>query len=115
MAFADRMETVAGGSAEPLSPAERSELSRLRRQVAEQDKELAFLGKPPRTLAGNELHRPGLGYLFCLPNRDGAFDFHLSDAAHPMAVGAHLGVRALQPARTAAGRACPPARDSHFN
>jgi transposase-like protein len=40
-----RMETVAGGSDEPLSPAERSELLRLRRQVAEQDKDLAFLGK----------------------------------------------------------------------
>src|ERR1700674_1217090 len=40
-----RMETVAGGSDEPLSAAERTELLRLRRQVAEQDKDLAFLGK----------------------------------------------------------------------
>ena len=40
-----RMETVAGGSDEPLSAAERSELLRLRRQVSEQDKDLAFLGK----------------------------------------------------------------------
>jgi transposase len=40
-----RMETVAGGSGEPLSPAERAELLRLRRQVAEQEKDLAFLGK----------------------------------------------------------------------
>jgi transposase-like protein len=39
------METVAGGSDEPLSPAERAELVRLRRQVAEQEKDLAFLGK----------------------------------------------------------------------
>lgn len=40
-----RLETVAGGGAEPLSPAERAELLRLRRQVAEQEKDLAFLGK----------------------------------------------------------------------
>ena len=40
-----RMETVAGTSDEPLSPAERAELLRLRRQVAEQEKDLAFLGK----------------------------------------------------------------------
>jgi transposase len=40
-----RMETVAGTSDEPLSPAERSELLRLRRLVAEQEKDLAFLGK----------------------------------------------------------------------
>jgi transposase len=40
-----RVETVAGGSDEPLSPAERAELLRLRRQVAEQEKDLAFLGK----------------------------------------------------------------------
>src|ERR1039458_4671323 len=47
-----RMETVAGGSEEPLSPAERSELLRLRRQVAEQDKDLAFLGKAARSARG---------------------------------------------------------------
>jgi transposase len=40
-----RVGTVAGGSDEPLSPAERAELLRLRRQVAEQEKDLAFLGK----------------------------------------------------------------------
>jgi transposase len=44
-----RMETVAGGSDEPLSAAERAELLRLRRQVAEQDKDLAFLGKVAMT------------------------------------------------------------------
>lgn len=44
-----RMETVAGGSEEPLSAAERAELLRLRRQVAEQDKDLAFLGKVAMT------------------------------------------------------------------
>jgi hypothetical protein len=43
-----RMETVAGTSDEPLSPAERSELLRLRRLVAEQEKDLAFLGKSQR-------------------------------------------------------------------
>jgi transposase len=40
-----RMESVAGSSEAPLSPAERAELLRLRRQVAEQEKDLAFLGK----------------------------------------------------------------------
>ena len=40
-----RVETVAGSSDAPLSPAERAELLRLRRQVAEQEKDLAFLGK----------------------------------------------------------------------
>ena len=40
-----RMETIEGTSDEPLSPAERAELFRLRRQVAEQEKDLAFLGK----------------------------------------------------------------------
>ena len=39
-----RVETVAGSSDEP-KPAERAELLRLRRQVAEQEKDLAFLGK----------------------------------------------------------------------
>ncbi len=40
-----RMDTVSGSSDEPLSPAERAELLRLRRRVAEQEKDLAFLGK----------------------------------------------------------------------
>ncbi len=39
------METLEGSSDKPLSPAERAELVRLRRQVAEQEKDLAFLGK----------------------------------------------------------------------
>ena len=39
------METLEGTSEEPLSPAERAELIRLRRQIAEQEKDLAFLGK----------------------------------------------------------------------
>jgi transposase len=40
-----RMETIEGTSDAPLSPAERAELVRLRRQVAAQEKDLAFLGK----------------------------------------------------------------------
>ena len=48
-----RLETVAGTSEEPLTPAERSELLRLRRQVAEQDKDLAFLGKAAAYFASN--------------------------------------------------------------
>jgi transposase len=48
-----RVETVAGTSDEPLSPAERSELLRLRRQVAEQEKDLAFLGKAAAYFASN--------------------------------------------------------------
>jgi transposase len=40
-----RMDTVAVTSDEPLSGAERSELLRLRRQVAEQEKDLACLGR----------------------------------------------------------------------
>ena len=40
-----RMETIEGTGDAPLSPAERAELVRLRRQVAEQEKDLAFLGK----------------------------------------------------------------------
>ncbi len=40
-----RIEAVRGTAEEPLSAAERAELLRLRRQVAEQEKDLAFLGK----------------------------------------------------------------------
>jgi transposase-like protein len=47
------METVATGSDEPLSAAERAELLRLRRQVSEQDKDLAFLGKAAAYFASN--------------------------------------------------------------
>jgi len=48
-----RMETLEGTSGEPLSSAERAELVRLRRQVAEQDKDLAFLGKAAAYFASN--------------------------------------------------------------
>ena len=49
-----RVETVAGSSEEPLSPAERAELLRLRRQVAEQEKDLAFLGKAAAYFASGQ-------------------------------------------------------------
>ena len=45
-----RMETLEGTSGEPLTSAERV---RLRRQVAEQDKDLAFLGKAAAYFASN--------------------------------------------------------------
>jgi transposase len=48
-----RIETVAGTSDEPLTPAERAELLRLRRQVAEQEKDLAFLGRAAAYFASN--------------------------------------------------------------
>jgi len=48
-----RLETVAGSVGAPLSAAERAELLRLRRQVAEQDKDLAFLGKAAAYFASN--------------------------------------------------------------
>jgi transposase len=48
-----RLEAVSGTSDEPLSAAERAELLRLRRQVAEQDKDLAFLGKAAAYFASN--------------------------------------------------------------
>lgn len=48
-----RMETLIGSSDEPLSAAERTELLRLRRQVAEQEKDLAFLGKAAAYFAAN--------------------------------------------------------------
>ena len=40
-----RIDAAKGTELEPLSGAERAELLRLRRQVAEQEKDLAFLGK----------------------------------------------------------------------
>jgi transposase len=49
-----RAEALAGTSDEPLSPAERAELLRLRRQVAEQEKDLAFLGKAAAYFASGQ-------------------------------------------------------------
>jgi transposase len=48
-----RLDAVAGTSEEPLTPAERAELMRLRRQVAEQEKDLAFLGRAAAYFASN--------------------------------------------------------------
>jgi transposase len=48
-----RMETLQGSGGEPLSAAERAELLRLRRQVSEQEKDLAFLGKAAAYFASN--------------------------------------------------------------
>jgi transposase len=48
-----RVETVAGGADEPLTALERTELVRLRRQVADMDKDLAFLGKAAAYFASN--------------------------------------------------------------
>ena len=48
-----RLDAVAGSTDEPLTAAERTELLRLRRQVAEQDKDLAFLGKAAAYFASN--------------------------------------------------------------
>ena len=48
-----RMETIEETGDAPLSPAERTELLRLRRQVAEQEKDLAFLGKAAAYFASN--------------------------------------------------------------
>ncbi|MGB3771885.1 MAG: transposase [Rhodococcus sp. (in: high G+C Gram-positive bacteria)] len=44
-----RVEAAASAGEVPLTPAERAELVRLRRQVSEQDKDIAFLKKRPRT------------------------------------------------------------------
>jgi hypothetical protein len=40
-----RVDAVAARTDEPLTPAERTELARLRKQVAEQEKDIAFLKK----------------------------------------------------------------------
>ena len=48
-----RMQILEGSGGEPLSSAERAELLRLRRQVSEQDKDLAFLGKAAAYFASN--------------------------------------------------------------
>ena len=43
----------------PLDPGERAELLRLRRQVAEQDKDIAFLKKASAYFAATQTNRPG--------------------------------------------------------
>jgi len=48
-----RMEALEASANEPLSTAERAELLRLRREVAEKDKDLAFLGTAAAYFASN--------------------------------------------------------------
>ena len=54
-----RMETLEGTSDEPLSASERAELLRLRRQVDEQGKDLAFLKKAAAYFAASPPKRNG--------------------------------------------------------
>jgi transposase len=48
-----RMEALEASANEPLSTVERAELLRLRREVAEKDKDLAFLGTAAAYFASN--------------------------------------------------------------
>lgn len=54
-----RIRAAEGTDAQPLSAAERAELFRLRKQVAEQDKDLAFLGKAAAYFAANQPKQNG--------------------------------------------------------
>ncbi|MDA8207414.1 MAG: transposase [Actinomycetota bacterium] len=54
-----RMTAAAGANEAPLSAAERAELVRLRKQVAEQEKDLAFLGKAAAYFAANPPKQSG--------------------------------------------------------
>ena len=49
-----RIDATKGHQQEPLSGAERTELLRLRKQVAEQEKDLAFLKKASAYFAANQ-------------------------------------------------------------
>ncbi len=55
-----RIEAAKGTNSEPLNGVERSELVRLRKQVAEQEKDLAFLGKAAAYFATNPPNKSGL-------------------------------------------------------
>ncbi len=52
-----RIEAAKGTDNEPLTPAEREELLRLRKQNAELEKDLAFLGRVPAYFASNPPRR----------------------------------------------------------
>lgn len=49
-----RVEAAASAGETPLTPAERSALVRLRRQISEQDKDIAFLKKASAYFAANQ-------------------------------------------------------------
>lgn len=49
-----RIEAAAASGDEPLTAAERGELARLRRQVSEQEKDIAFLKKASAYFAANQ-------------------------------------------------------------
>lgn len=55
-----RIEAAKGTDVEPLSGAERVELLRLRKQVTELEKDLAFLGKAAAYFASNPPKQNGL-------------------------------------------------------
>lgn len=55
-----RIDAAKGTDSEPLTGAERAELMRLRKQVAEQEKDLAFLGKAAAYFATNPPKQSGL-------------------------------------------------------
>jgi len=55
-----RLEALEGTSDVPLTTAERAELLRLRRQVAEQEKDLAFLGKAAAYFASSQANKKDL-------------------------------------------------------
>ena len=52
-----RMDAARGTGNEPLTPQERAELARLRKQVAELEKDLQFLGKAAAYFAANPPRR----------------------------------------------------------
>ncbi|WP_227983165.1 transposase [Nocardia spumae] len=54
-----RLDAAAVHGEKPLLPAEREELLRLRKQVAEQDKDIAFLKKASAYFAAMQQNRPG--------------------------------------------------------
>jgi transposase len=49
-----RVEACSGRNDEPLTPAERTELARLRKQVTEQEKDIAFLKKASAYFAASQ-------------------------------------------------------------
>jgi transposase len=55
-----RVESLEASGDVPLTAAERTELIRLRRQVAEQEKDLAFLGKAAAYFAAKPPNKNGL-------------------------------------------------------